>query len=230
MKKTVLYTHAWLDCPLPGYRDNGRCRRLDRFMHHYGNAWPVVVLDNGSSPDTCSWVAAKHTIRVVNAQPHEPRYSMLDYPAVWRSYWFMKSLLGEYEKVVHCATDAYILSQRLLDYIEGLDSGWTTLWSPKYNFPASEIQVVVQGCKAFEDFFSGEYDLRYNGHAEETICPFTHVEKRFVGDRYSEYHSNDGPIPHIHQRDFETQVTDQLGWDDGVYPLVRRVAGKLVLQ
>jgi hypothetical protein len=224
--KTVLYTHAFLDLNLPGYSDNGRCRRLERFMHHYGNSWPVVLLDNGSATDTCTWIEAKYDIRVVNAQPHLPRIAVTDYPAIWRCYWYVKKLLEEYEKVVLIATDAYILSQRLADYIEGLDSGWTALWSPKYNCPATEIQVIVRGCKAFEDFFSGDFDLRYNGKMEETIVPLTHVEKSFVGDRYGEYEfPQNGYAPGV--QDYYTQVPDSLDWDDSVFPVLRRVDGKI---
>ena len=153
---------------------------------------------------------------------------MLDYPAVWRAYWSIKDLLTKYDRIFYIATDARVLSQRLMDYLEAFDSGWLALWSPKYRFPEPCIQVITSGCKPFEEFFAGECDpFKYNGQVEETTLPFTHVEKGFVGDRYSEYHENDGPIPPIAEMDYYAQVPDAFDFDDSVFPVVRRVNGKV---
>jgi len=229
--KTVLATHVWLDCDIPGYRgEDGGCRRLDRFLHHYQGCWPIRIIDNGSGPN--HWYGISGDVEVTNAQPHYPRAGLLDYPAVWRWYWFIKDLLKEYDKVIAIATDAYILSQRLADYIEGLNSGWTALWSPKYNFPATEIQVITKHCANFQNFFSGNEDVyKYNGRIEELAVPLTHVEKGFVGDRYGEYDFNDivklGPKTPF-DGDYYTQVPDNM--DDAVFPVLRREDGKLVVK
>jgi len=227
--KTALVTHVWLDNPLPGYKGTnlGRCRRLDRFIRYYNLMWPTVVLDNGSSRSSLAlyW---QPKLKIINQQPHYDRPSMLDYPAVWRNYWTIKGLLNEYDRIFYIATDARILSQRLLDYIEGLESGWTALFSPKYNFPEPCIQVITK-CPAFERFFFGECDrMRYNGNIEELTLPLTHVEKGFIGDRFSEY----GPeevIPPMDTWDFVTQVSDSPDFDDSVFPVVRRIEGKATI-
>lgn len=222
--KTVLLSHVWLDNPLPGYRQGSLCRRLLRFYKHYGNTWPTVILDNGSEPAYCDMVSAHLAIEVVNLQPHLPyKDGTLEYPAVWRTYWYVKELLKEYEKVIFLATDAYICSQRLVDYIEAIDSGWTALWCPKYSFPATEISVIVRGCAAFEKFFAGDCNPDfYNGLCEENTVPLTHVEKGFVGDRYGE-----DKIPYSGQ-DYYTQVSDDPTWDDSQFPVLRRIDGKVI--
>jgi hypothetical protein len=187
---------------------------------------PRFVFDNGSDIKTCFEFEKKFGPVVENLQPHYPRKEMLYYPNVWRAYWFIKRLLegGPYEKVIYIATDAYILSQRLADYIEGLDSGWTALWSPKYNFSEPCIQVITH-CKEFEEFFAGECDpFKYNGQVEECVLPFTHIEKGFVGDRYGEF---EPPNLYNPDMDYYTQVPDSFDWDDSVFPVLRRVDGKI---
>ena len=156
---------------------------------------------------------------------------MLTYPAVWRFYRYVKTLFEEYEKVIICATDAYILSQRLADYIEGLDSGWTALWTPKYNYPETSIQVIVRGCKEFEefDFNAAENRCVEEWVPEEMIVPLTHVEKGFVGDRFSEY-APDEPVPSRESWDYYCQIPDEPYFNDSLLPVLRRVDGKIVVE
>lgn len=169
---------------------------------------------------------------IISLQPNYPRVSMLDYPNVWRAYWTIKKLLGLYDKIYYIATDAYVLSQRLMDYLELLDSGWITLWSKKYEFPEACIQVITR-CPEFYEFFSGNCDpLKYNGQVEEITLPFTHVEKGFIGDRYSEYCAEDMlnfyPVTPLHA-DYYTQVPDSLDFNDSVFPVIRRVDGQVTV-
>lgn len=217
--RSVIVTHCWLENPLEGYMGkDGKCRRLRRFHHHYNGIHDLIVFDNGSSPET----VAKYGINITSLQPHLPRGDMLTYPAVWRVYDQIKRVLEDYEKVIFLATDAYILSQRLIDYIEALDSGWTALWSPKYNFPATEIQVIVRGCKAFEEFdFLGQQP---GMPPEELRVPLTHIEKGFIGDRYGEFAE---PCPPLAMLDYFTQVSDSEDFDDAAFPVLRRLNGKV---
>jgi hypothetical protein len=183
----------------------------------------MVFLDNGSDPAQCARSNGSDALTVVNAQPNYPRGEGWDYKNVWRCYQYIRDeLLPRYEKVIFLATDAYICSQRLVDYIEALDSGWTALWSAKYNFPATEIQVIVRGCEAFDDFFAGD-PLQYNGRCEEITVPLTHVERGFVGDRYGETQE-----PYVPGMDWYSQVSDSLDWDDSVFPILRRQNGRVI--
>src|SRR5579862_3082367 len=101
-----------------------------------------------------------------------------------------------------------LLSCRHHLYLESLRSGWTALWCPRYQSPATEISVITR-CKAFEDFFAGDCDpFKYNGLHEEITVPFSHCEKLFVGDRYSEFeHAARVYKPEM---DYYTQVPDDL--------------------
>ena len=199
--KTVLYSHIYLDCDdVPGYRsaDGKSCRRLERFVNHYHGAWPIEILDNGSNPESV-WFAndcfKRKDVLIESAQPHLKRGHLLDYPAVWRAYNFIPTLFADYEKVIFVATDAYMLSQRLADYVESLDSGWTALWSPKYKYPATEIQVIVRGASPFEEWAANLPPPEAGERPEEELVPLTHVEKGFVGDRYSEYNESENVPP-----------------------------------
>jgi len=107
----------------------------------------------------------------------------------WRSFCASLDIAEEYnfEKIVHIESDAFLISERMFDYIDGLKIGWTSLWANKYYFPESCIQVI---CKdqfdRFRDFSScGSQKLSMKGLAEK-IIPFTNVERSFVGDRYGE--------------------------------------------
>ncbi len=229
--RTALVAHGWLDNPSLEYRGKdkatGVCRRVRRWLAHYRGCWPAVFIDNGSAPNSCGMASAIYQIRAINLHPHYARASMLDYPNVWRAYWIIKNdLLTRYDRVLYIQTDAYVLSQRLLDYLDGCTTGWTALWSPRYNFPEACIQVITR-CPEFEEFFAGDMDaFKYNGRVEEITLPFTHVEKGFVGDRYGEYEPSKVYEPGM---EYYCQVPDSLDWDDSQFPVVRRVNGKLVV-
>lgn len=226
---TALVTHAYLDLDLPGYRgQDGQCRRVQRWLHHYRDCWPTVVLDNGSAPETCWDFAGRNLVGVVNLQPNYPRGKVKsnDYPNVWRAYYAIRNgVLPNFDRVFYIATDAYVLSQRLMDWMDGIEEGWTALWSERHTFPEAQFQVITK-CPEFMDFFAGEFDpAKFDTLCEETTLPFTHIEKGFIGDRYGEFHPRP---PYRGIEDFWAQVPD-LDWDDSVFPVVRRKEDKLVV-
>lgn len=212
--KTLLATHGWLDCPVEGYMGrSGECRRLERFLAHYAPLeLDTLFIDNGSVRGPI-----KPRLKIVYLDPHYPRGGMLDYPAVWRSYWTLKRFLDDYDRIFYIATDAYVLSNRLMRYLESRTEGWTALWSPKYRFPEACIQVITR-CDAFMNFFSGPCDpFKYNGLVEEMTLPFTHVEMGFTGDRYGEYDL----VPRYGSfMDYYCQVPDSFDWDDSQFPVL----------
>ena len=234
--KTLLLSHVYLDCEIPGYRgEDGGCRRLERFLHHYSGAFPTLILDNGSSME--SWFNAweRYQVPILPLQPHYKRGLPIggtnhDYASAWRNYWVIRDLLQCWERILFIATDAFVVSQRLMDWLLSIESGWVTLWSPEYKCPASEIQVITRGCKAFEDFFAGPCDpYKYNGLHEEMVLPFTMVEKGFAGDRYGEFVPVPPFIDYNGEIDYFTQVPDHPEFDDAQFPVVRRVNGKVVV-
>lgn len=212
--KTALVTHAWLDNPQPGYRaEDGRCRRVERWLDHY-EPWGLypIILNNGpidTSP--CPTRAVS-----VACWPHfETNTFRWNYPHVWRNYWYIKDLLANYDRVFFIATDAYVLSDRLADYLFSLESGWTALWCRAYRMPEPQIQVITK-CPEFMEFFKGECaPMRYNGACEEITLPFTWVETGFVGDRYGDMVP---PPPYQKSMDYYAQVPDDMDWDDSQFP------------
>jgi hypothetical protein len=109
----------------------------------------------------------------------------------WRSFLFSLDIARAFgfRKIVHVESDAYLLSRRIVDYVNALDSGWTVMWCPKYNFPEPAIQIIAA------DRFAEMADVASAGVARlgqalaEFTLPYTQVEKRFVGNRYGEQRS-----------------------------------------
>jgi len=109
----------------------------------------------------------------------------------WRSFLFALRIAREYglRKIIHVESDAYLLSQRIVDYVTDLQHGWTVLWCPLYQIPEAGIQIIAEDQFAALQRFA-EADLREVARAlAEKSLPFTHVEKGFYGDRYGEYRS-----------------------------------------
>lgn len=117
------------------------------------------------------------------------RSDVLSYPGWWRSFLHSVSIARalKAKKIVHLESDAFILSSRLLDYVNGLSSGWTTLWTPSYAMPETAIQIICED--QFEEmaWFQQRARRGLDGLLAEHILPFTRVEKRFKGDRYGEF-------------------------------------------
>lgn len=107
----------------------------------------------------------------------------------WRSFLFSLQIARSYgfRKIVHVESDAYLLSQQLVDYVNELDSGWTALWCPLYRIPETGIQVIAEDQFPSLQRFA-EMDLvELSRKLAENILPFTRVETRFHGNRYGEY-------------------------------------------
>lgn len=112
------------------------------------------------------------------------------FPGWWRSFTFSSKIAKKYnfDKLILCEPDAYIIRDRLFSYIKSVAKGWVSLWCPKHKFPESAIQVI---CK---DSINKLEEMHEKGEAlwnldviAERFLPFTKVEKRFIGDRYGEF-------------------------------------------
>lgn len=120
------------------------------------------------------------------------RQSIEAYPGWWRS--FMHSIevakaLGA-DKIIHIESDAFVLSQKLVDFINRTESGWHVLWAQRYRFPETAIQVICRDqFEVFEQFKDAHSTLEFTDIAER-LLPFTSVDPRYKGDRYSEFKKN----------------------------------------
>jgi hypothetical protein len=109
----------------------------------------------------------------------------------WRSFLFSLQIARRYglRKIVHVESDAYLLTQRVVSYLTELERGWTALWCPLYQLPEAAIEVVAEDQFAALQRFA-DMDLREVSRTmPEKSFPFTHVEKKFYGDRYGEFRS-----------------------------------------
>lgn len=103
---------------------------------------------------------------------------------------FKKALkLGKekYDRIIHIEADAVILSDRLFNFILNENSGWKCLYTKKYFFPESAIQLINKDSFHLIDIVPEDFDFH---KIVELILPFQAV-KSFIGDRYGE----DGKLP-----------------------------------
>jgi hypothetical protein len=112
------------------------------------------------------------------------------YPGWWRSFTYSIEIARKYDfnKIVHIESDFYILSDRLISFIRGLDRGWTSLFSAYYRFPETAVQVIAEDSfhkleLLYDEAISSQYTF---GHFAELILPISNVIKDFVGDRIGE--------------------------------------------
>jgi hypothetical protein len=160
----------------------------------------ILLIDDGS-PVLPQW----SNLRIYN-EPHLPtivdeqsvlfhfnkqlgRQGILQYPGWYRSFTFASiwAKTFSFNKVIHIESDSFILSERLVDYINKLNHGWTSFYSARYNFPETCIQVICEDqIKKFLKFSRRDYGMNFANRPIELLIPFTNVEKNFVGDRYGE--------------------------------------------
>ena len=120
------------------------------------------------------------------------RQSGADYPGWWRSFLHSVQVANELgvDKIIHIESDAYIMTPRLVKFINEIESGWNVLWSPRYRFPETALQVICRDQFAiFEKFKNDTPGLKFPDIAER-LLPFTAVHKQFKGDRYSDFTKN----------------------------------------
>ena len=95
---------------------------------------------------------------------------------------------NKYDKIIHIESDAYVLSNRLFSYLNDINSGWVALYSQKYKFPESAIQIINKDEFYRIDNMPEMHDFK---KIAEFAIPYTRLEKSFTGDRYGE----DGKLP-----------------------------------
>lgn len=196
-----------LFCTCHAKDENAWQSRYQRWIEYYEHGpidWSrLVLIDDGSpyvpsaqiignSPATAEPPLAEDAKLVVRFPDNLGRQSTSIYPGWWRSFFYSLQLarLTGAEKIVHIESDAYILSQRLADFINEVSSGWHVMWSPRYRMPETAIQVIcADQFTSFERFQQDPHN-RVNHEFAENILPFTEIHKEFSGDRYSELKRN----------------------------------------
>ena len=183
--------------------------RYQRWLDHYENipinAIKKIMIDDGSP-----YLPPAH---IINSVAHDAplaantdknlilrfddnlgRQSGADYPGWWRSFLHSIKVARELgaDKIIHIESDAYILTPRLVEFINGIGSGWHVLWSPRHRFPETALQVICKDqFENFEKLKDANPSLSFPDLAER-LLPFTNVHKQFIGDRYSDIKKNRG--------------------------------------
>ncbi|WP_451987997.1 tetratricopeptide repeat protein [Azospirillum endophyticum] len=118
------------------------------------------------------------------------RKSDTDFPGWWRSFLFSVEVAKREgcNKIVHIESDAFLLSNRIMIYIDSIQNGWISFWCRRWQMPESAIQVICEDnfdklAKLSEHDPNSEFFLE----SAESLLPFTKAIKVFKGDRYGEY-------------------------------------------
>ena len=102
----------------------------------------------------------------------------------------------DYDRIIHIEADALILSDRLFDFIRAESAGWKCMYTKKYLFPESAIQIINKDSYHLIDNVPEEFDFH---KIVELMLPFQSI-KTFIGDRYGEI----GKLPE-HKIDYVCQ-------------------------
>ena len=159
--------------------------------------WEGITMLSGELPDQ-----EPDTRGVIYSFPDNlGRQAIYVYPGWYRSFMFAAKYAKKYgyEKVIHIESDAFIISERMQQYINAINYGWMTFWCPKYQLPETSIQVITG--PALNDFIAlidAPYSLVSGKPADPnpsqgiSWLPFNAVNQMFKGDRYGE---NKGQVP-----------------------------------
>jgi hypothetical protein len=160
----------------------------------------LLVIDDGSQTSPTFLTTEEH----VKLTPRLGRNGIHNYPGWYRSFAHAINFANGngFDKIVHCESDSFLLSDKVIRFVNGLSSGWSTFWCPRHSLPESAIQVICQdNLLAAVEFFSQLYGV-YVHQCLDEILPYTEIHKTFIGDRYGE--TND-PIPK--NADFSCQTS-----------------------
>lgn len=126
-------------------------------------------------------------INIITFKKHLGRPTQDNYMGWWRSFTYSVKIAQKYgfEKIIHIESDFYIVSDRLTNYIQSLNKGWTSLFCSIGNYPETAIQIICQdNFHALEKVRSTAEASNYKmPRIAERYIPFTNVCKDFYGDR-----------------------------------------------
>lgn len=189
---TLLYSPLYLD----GVDGSGSSRidRTKRWIDWYkalrsDNGFhfdDMLLLDNASNAS--QGLDEFHGCKLIRFSQFLDRGGVFDYPYCWRAiYWIRNMILfGKYDRIMLIDTDAFIVSKRLLAYVNSIESGWVTFWCQTNGFPEAAFHVLCKDMFNFYlDFTKGDF-MEHNGKCMETLLPFTDVERRFNCGRWGE--------------------------------------------
>ncbi|MAH46086.1 hypothetical protein CMI37_09650 [Candidatus Pacearchaeota archaeon] len=214
--------------------EEARLKRYEKWINYYkgipfSDDKPLFVIDDGSDEEYLRELAdvridegnlehapdskqstLYHFKERVGINPEDNVPGLFGSTLGWyRSFFYSLEIASKfgYDKIIHLESDAYLITQKVCDYIDSLKTGWTSLYCPRYTFPETSIQII---CEDQFDVFRKMVDKpleSYRTSQAENIIPFTHVEDSFIGDRYGEMTSMQLPgIDYYNQCNFRTNL------------------------
>ena len=116
------------------------------------------------------------------------------YPYCWRALGFIENLMNiGYDRIFLIDSDCFVVSQKLVNFMNECNSGWQTLWCKKWNFPEASFQIITRDVFHHFKEFMGEDPMQHVDKCMETVLPFTHINKEFNADRFGEDRIPQGP-------------------------------------
>lgn len=193
-------------------------KRYRKWINYYLNSKLVfdqmLVIDDGS-PVMPSWpdfeilnensIASFSPRALFHFSNNLGRPGPLNYPGWFRSYSFAAQYAKKngFKRVVHIESDAYLTSQKAFEFVNNRKTGWHALWSPRYNFPESGIQVICEDqIDSFEKVSKVSYADTYAGNVLDAMLPYTSICKELNGDRFGE----DRSLPALDKIDYICQL------------------------
>lgn len=195
--KTVLHAPLFLGNDFQS--DPWRFDRNIRFVNYYRKLKKelgfeqFVFSDNASSPKmlTDFYLAAESVenddIRIISHHQFLNRGPNHDYPYCWQALYDWHWLIGRgYEKILAIDTDFFVLTKKLATYLKNLETGWISLWCPKYACPEAACQVLCKDKFDLYNLYTIPPFRAHNFKQMEFELPFTWIEKGFEVDRFGE--------------------------------------------
>lgn len=164
----------------------------------------IFFSDNDSGHDDLGNIDPDGLARICSLQRpginfihHAPRLfgsnGGIRYPFNWRHLYAMGVPAQDFDKVIFCDSDTFVLTQKLVNFVRELRSGWTAFHEQKHNFPTAEFHVLCADAFWIFKEFTGIPYMAHMGKTMETSIPFTDVREDFFVRRTGEEQAPQAP-------------------------------------
>lgn len=162
----------------------------------------ILIVDDGS-PVVPDWpdvpvIRAENIVRTDAkisihhfGDRHGQRVNGQPFPGWYRSFAHavLYGIQQGFDRIIHIEADAFLITDRAIDFFNARDRGWITLWCPRHNWPESTLQIINRDqYPAAKEFFSKPYAAHLGEpyRPMEVLIPATEVNRSLIGDRYGE--------------------------------------------
>jgi hypothetical protein len=186
---------------------------LNWYKEKWNMSWDIFVLNDGLDEENikkliqetnCTVIAFEENLGRSRRFPGEPN----DYPYEWRNLNYVKNIFEDYnyEKIILNVNDFYILTQKMMNFIDSQNEGWISCENKYGGGPDTSFQIINNKCSVYNDFVEKHIDfMKHNANLKmyEFYVPFTYIDKETVyGGRYFQNDNHD-----INKWDFVSMQT-----------------------